>query len=66
MTRWTDRTIRTDSKWVKITRDNKKRTFTFAKGYTGEFKAHDIEELSFKWIANWSEAVERANRLASF
>jgi len=66
MTRFTDRTIRTDSSWVKITRDNKNRTFTFAKGYKGETKAHEISTLTFKWIANWSEAVNRANGLMMF
>lgn len=65
MTRYTDRTIRAAAQWVKITRDNKERTFTFARGYEGEFKAHEIETLSFKWVANWSEAADRANRMIS-
>ena len=65
MTRFTERTIRTHGKWIKITRDNKERNFTFALGYQGEFKAHDLSTLSFKWVANWSEATERAIRLAT-
>jgi len=66
MTRFTDRTVRTESKWVKITRDNKERTFTFAKGYKDEYAAQEQETLSFKWVANWSEATDRANRLMQF
>jgi len=66
MTRFTERTIRTNGKWIKITRDNKQRTFTFAIGYQGEFKAHQIEGVySFKWVANWTEATERAMRMAT-
>ena len=63
MTRFTDKTIRFANQWTKITRDNKNRTFTFARGYQGQFSAHQLETLSFKWVANWSEAVQRANRL---
>ena len=59
----TEKTIRTESQWVKITRNNKNRTFTFARGYKNEFSAHDIETLSFKWVANWTEAFDRANRM---
>lgn len=66
ITRFTERTVRTDSAWVKITRDNKERTFTFAKGYTGEYSAHHIDSLSFKWCWNWTEAIERAHRLMSY
>lgn len=62
MTRYTERTIRTSGQWVKITRDNKNRTFTFARGYANEFKAIEIETLSMNWVANWTEATDRANR----
>lgn len=65
MTRYTDRTIRAATKWVKITRDNKDRTFTFACGYESEFKAHEIETVPFAWVANWSEAADYANRMIS-
>jgi hypothetical protein len=58
----TEKTIRGDSQWVKITRDNKNRTFTFAHGYAGQYQAHNIMELPFKWIANWTEAIDHANR----
>ena len=52
---------------LKITRDNKAKTFTFARGYKGSYQAHDIETLSFKWVANWNEAVERAEKqIATF
>ena len=64
--RLTEKYVRNDSKWVKITRDNKVKTFTFAKGYKNQFTAHEIETLSFKWIANWSEALDRANKSISF
>ena len=66
MKRFTDRTVRTETKWVKITRDNKKRNFTFAKGYKGKYTAQEQETISFKWVANWSEATDRANRLMDF
>lgn len=62
MTRFTEKTIRTSGQWIKISRDNKKRTFTFARGYAGQFTAEEIETLSFKWVANWTEAAERANK----
>lgn len=64
--RFTDRTIRNQSCWVKITRDNKERKFTFAKGYAGNYQAHQIETLPFKWVANWKEASDRANSLINF
>jgi len=63
MTRFTDRTIRSDSQWVKISRDNKERTFTFARGYKDQHKAHDVGTYSFKWVANWSEAIDKAQRM---
>lgn len=59
----TEKTIRTESQWVKITRNNKNCTFTFARGYKNQISAHDIETLSFKWVANWTEAFDRANRM---
>jgi hypothetical protein len=66
MTRFTEKTIRTNGKWVKITRDNQAKTFTFAIGYEGQVSAYEIEgTLSFKWVANWTEATDRATRLAS-
>ena len=63
MTRYTHRTIRSNSQWVQITRDNKARIFTFARGYENQLRAHDVDTISFKWVANWTEAIERANRL---
>lgn len=59
--RFTEKTFRSVAgDWVKVTRDNKLRTFTHAFGYAGEYKAERVETLSFKWVANWSEATERA------
>jgi hypothetical protein len=49
--------------WVKISRDNKERTFTFARGYKGQYQAHDVETYSFKWVANWSEATDKAQKM---
>jgi hypothetical protein len=63
MAQFTDRTIRSDSQWVKVTRDNKNRTFTFARGYKSQHQAHDVETYSFKWVANWSEATDKAQRM---
>ena len=62
MARITEKTIRANGQWVKITRDNKDRTFTFARGYNGEFQSIEFEMLTFKWVANWTEAIERAKR----
>ncbi len=62
MTRFTEKTVRTDGQWLKITRDNKERTFTFARGYKGQYEANETQTLSFKWVANWTEALEKANR----
>jgi len=50
MTRFTEKTVRTDGQWLKISRDNTKRTFTFARGYAGQYTANEIEILSFKEI----------------
>ena len=66
MKRFTERTIKTDSKWVKITRDNEKRKFYFAKGYNGNITAHESRELSFKWVWNWKEAQDCALRFADY
>jgi hypothetical protein len=63
----TEKYIRTDAQWLKITRDSKAKTFTFARGYKNSFEAHDIEVISFKWISNWKEAFERAEiKLATY
>ena len=62
MTRFTDKTVRSANQWVKITRDNAAREFTFARGYAGESQAHEIQTLSFKWVANWTEALDKAER----
>lgn len=62
MTRFTEKTIRAFGQWIKITRDNKDRTFTFARGYDGNFEAAEIETYSFKWVANWTEAKDKADR----
>jgi hypothetical protein len=62
MTRFTEKTVRTDGQWVKITRDNEKRTFTFARGWVSSHQAHEIDTFSFKWFSNWSEALDYANR----
>jgi len=58
---FTEKTIRGDSQWVKITRDKKNRTFTFARGYKGQYQAHDIETWGFEWVKTWNEAIEKAN-----
>lgn len=65
MTRFTEKTIRANTRWVKITRDNKNRNFTFAVGRDGDFSAHHIDTLSFKWVANWDEAKARAESLTT-
>lgn len=62
MKRFTEKYVRTDSQWIKISRDNKERTFTFAHGHAGVFQAWNVQTLPFKWISNWSEAVDYANR----
>jgi hypothetical protein len=66
MTSYTDKTFRSATQWVKVTRDNKNRTFTFARGHKDNFTAHETETLSFKWVANWTEAQERALRSMAY
>lgn len=66
MKRYTEKTIRSNSQWVKITRDNKERSFTFARGDKDNFQAHQIDTLTFKWVANWTEAIERANTMMTY
>lgn len=63
MKRFTEKYVRTNSQWVKISRDNEKRTFTFARGFANQFQAHDVHTLPFKFVANWSEATSRAEQL---
>ena len=63
MTRFTDKTFRTDDQWVKITRDNNQREFTFAQGDKGNFQAHRIITYKFKWVPNWTEAQQMAQRM---
>lgn len=63
MTRFTEKTFRSENKWVKITRDNKHRKFIFALGDKGNFQAYHIDELTFKWCANWAEAQTRSEYL---
>jgi len=63
-TRFTDKTFRSQNgDWVKVTRDNKERNFTFAIGYKGEVVAYRMETLPFKWVANWKEAEEQSQRM---
>jgi hypothetical protein len=58
----TEKTIRAYGQWLKITRDNKNKTFTFARGYDGSFTASQIQTYKFKWMANWMEALTFANQ----
>ena len=60
-TRYTEKTIRRANQWVKITRDNQCKRFTFARGYDSSPSAHDVETYSFRWIPNWTDAIDRAN-----
>lgn len=62
MSNLTFKYVRNESEWIKITRDNDKRKFTFARGYKGKAVAFERDTLSFKWISNWTEALDRANR----
>jgi len=62
MTRFTEKTVRSNDQWVKITRDNQARKFTFARGYNHNYSATEIFSYSFKWCANWSDAVDFAQR----
>jgi hypothetical protein len=56
----TDRTMREGALWMKITRDSKARTFTFARGYAGDAKAVEIQSFPFKRIPTWAEAEAHA------
>jgi hypothetical protein len=62
MNRITDITVRSTFQWIKVTRDNSKKKFTFAVGYAGKPQAHEIYSLSFKWIPTWTDALDRANQ----
>ena len=63
--RFTDRTIRAGSYWVKITRDNQKRDYTFAIGHVGQFKAFTRSSYSFTRMANWAEAEDWAKYMTT-
>jgi hypothetical protein len=63
MTRFTEKTIRTETQWVKVTRDNKDRTFTFARGYNSNTKATEIQVFPFKYVSTWEDATEKATRM---
>lgn len=56
----TYKTIRNETQWIKIIRDNQNRTFTFARGYVGENQAHHIDTWGFEWVKTWQEAIEKA------
>lgn len=57
-----ERYIRNKGPWVKITRDSKARTFTFARGYTGNFTAMEVQTARMTWIPTWRDAEEFAQR----
>lgn len=63
--RYTERTIRAHNRWLKITRDNTKRLYTFAMGYEGQYKAHIIREQRFTLLPNWTEAEDWAKYMMS-
>ena len=63
MTRFTEKTIRTNSQWVKIVRDNKERKYSFARGYNHNYSATEIRYCSFKYCANWAESLDFAQRM---
>ena len=63
---YTEKYIRNETQWIKVTRDSIKKTFIFARGYKGN-NAHDIQTYSFKWVPSWKEAMEKAEiRLSTF
>lgn len=58
----TEKTFRTESQWTKVTRNNKDRSFTFARGYKGAFVADDTQTYPFRYVSNWKEAEAHALR----
>ena len=54
--------VRRRGLWIKITRDNQKKRFTFARGYEGHFKAVEVTSWPFTLMTTWNDAVEHANR----
>lgn len=54
----TSKTIRSNGKWLKVTKDNSK--FYFHTGYEGEMKAHTWFSYSISIISNWAEAMSLA------
>lgn len=58
----TTRFLRTSYQWTKITRDQRYRQFTLARGHNGCAKAHHYQVFSFRYLPNWAEAEALALR----
>jgi hypothetical protein len=58
----TERYIRNKGQWVKITRDSKARTFSFARGYDGNFQAVTVQTWPMSAIPTWVDAEYFAQR----
>jgi len=58
----TEKAIRANDQWVKITRDSNAHKFTFARGYAEVLQAHEEQSFSFEFMPTWAYAVEHAQR----
>lgn len=56
------RYVRSPRQWVKITRRADEKRWYFARGYTGEVKAHDLSYWPFKHLATWQDAIDHAKQ----
>lgn len=56
MNRTTERYLRSHGQWVKVTRNHAARTFTLARGWGGEVKAHAVQVYTFKYLPTWADA----------
>ena len=58
----TERYIRSDCQWVKVTRDPKARTFTLARGWNSSVKAHDVTTWPMRYVPTWADAEAMARQ----
>lgn len=55
--------IRTKRHWLKVSRHYKNKSFTFALGYTNEFKAFYITNYSNEFVPTIKDAKEFAKNM---
>lgn len=58
----TTRFLRTSYQWTKITRDQRNRQFTLARGFNGYLQAHHYQVFTFRYLPTWADAEALALR----